>query len=277
MPYQTKLPAALKKFGLKVKLVNGWEDRGSSAFNPHGAVGHHTAGPKTGDHPSLKVCTVGRPDLDGPLCNTFLPRGLTIAEEVVYVVAAGRANHAGLGGYRGLVGNSSVFGTEAEEDGVDGKWTDWQEWAYPRVMAAQLWLCGRDETWYCSHRTWAPKRKIDPKGISDPWMKVEIKKALKNPSGKIIIPKPPVVKPAAPKPPEAPVAKFDTEVIPVGKFAGGVLLDKNKQPVTEHEAGDLLQWAAAHGSEAHRLSEENNVLLRSFFAHNGLPLPEGME
>ena len=176
MPRQTKLPAALKKFGLKVKLVDGWEERGSSAFNPHGAVGHHTAGPKTGDHPSLHVVTFGRPDLNGPLCNTFLPRGLTVDQQAVHVVAAGRANHAGLGGFRGLVGNSSVFGTEAEDDGVDGVWTDWQLWAYPRVMAAQLWLAGRDESWYCAHRTWAPTRKIDPTGISDAWMRSEIKK-----------------------------------------------------------------------------------------------------
>jgi len=211
MPYQTKLPKALDRFGLKVKLVPGWKTRGSSAFNPHGAVGHHTAGPKTGDRPSLNVVIHGRPGLNGPLCNTFLPRGLTVSEQVVYVVAAGRANHAGLGGYRGLVGNSSVFGTEAEDDGVDGVWTDWQKWAFPRVMAAQLWLAGRDETWYCSHRTWAPTRKIDPTGISDAWMKAEIKKAFAHPTPTII---------AKPKPPEdevgfKPSDFWNEDIIPV--------------------------------------------------------------
>lgn len=206
MPRQTKLPSALKKFGLKVKLVDGWETRGNSSFNPHGVVGHHTAGPKTGDRPSLHVVTFGRPGLNGPLCNTFLPRGLTVAEQAVYVVAAGRANHAGLGGFRGLVGNSSVFGTEAEDDGLDGVWTDWQKWAFPRVMAAQLWIAGRDESWYCSHRTWAPTRKIDPTGISDDWMRARIKEV----NDEVLHGK----KPATPKPEvDMPLNKKDVESI----------------------------------------------------------------
>lgn len=169
MGYQLGIPDALKKRGLKVEVVDGWETRGHSSFNPGGAVGHHTAGPKTGDRPSLAVVVNGRPDLNGPLANVFLDR-----QGIAVVVAAGRANHAGEGGYRGLVGNSSVFGTEAEDDG-DGIWTDAQLVAYPKVQAALLDLAGKDETWYCSHRTWAPSRKIDPSGISDSWMQSQIK------------------------------------------------------------------------------------------------------
>lgn len=171
MPYQLGIPGALQRYGLEVDLVDGWRTRGSSSFNPVGVVGHHTAGPKTGDRPSLDVCVNGRPDLDGPLCNVFLPRGLTTAQRAPVVVAAGRANHAGAGGFRGLVGNSSVFGIEAEDDGLDGVWTDWQLWAYPRVVAGLLWLASSDESWYCAHRTWAPTRKIDPTGIADSWMR----------------------------------------------------------------------------------------------------------
>lgn len=173
MPYKTSLPTVLKKYGLTVEVVPGWETRGSSSFNPKGAVGHHTAGPKTGDRPSLAVCVNGRGGknpLPGPLCNTFLARS-----GIVVVVAAGRANHAGPGGFRGLVGNSSVFGTEAEDDGVDGIWTTEQKWAYPRVVAAQLEIAGKDHTWYCAHRTWAPTRKIDPTGITDTWMQDRVK------------------------------------------------------------------------------------------------------
>jgi N-acetyl-anhydromuramyl-L-alanine amidase AmpD len=35
-----------------------------------------------------------------------------------YVIAAGRANHAGEGGWKGLSGNSSVYGLEIEHTGT---------------------------------------------------------------------------------------------------------------------------------------------------------------
>lgn len=182
MPYQTGIVAALQRFGLDVDTVSGWQTRGSSSFNPAGVIGHHTAGPKTGDRPSLSVCVNGRPDLEGPLCNVFLPRGLTVAQQAPVVVAAGRANHAGVGGFRGLVGNSAVFGIEAEDDGTDGVWTEWQRWAYPRVVSGLLWLAGADEENYCAHRTWAPDRKIDPTGISDTWMRDRVHTVLNPPT-----------------------------------------------------------------------------------------------
>lgn len=162
------LPAALARFGLTVEVVPGWETRGSSAFNPAATVGHHTAGSSRGTRPSLAICTYGRADLPGPLCNTFTDRN-----GVAVVVAAGRANHAGRGGFRGLVGNSTVIGHEAEDEG-DGRWTDAQRWAFPRVHAAHLWLMKRDASWYCSHRTWAPGRKPDPAGLADADMQRQI-------------------------------------------------------------------------------------------------------
>jgi len=154
------LAEALRRFGLTVELVPGWETRGSAVFNPGGTVGHHTAGSSRGTRPSLGICVNGRTDLPGPLCNTFTDRN-----GVAIVVASGRANHAGTGGFRGLVGNSSVLGHEAEDEG-GGQWTDAQRWAFPRVHAAHLWLLGRDASWYCSHRTWTP-RKPDPAGLAD--------------------------------------------------------------------------------------------------------------
>jgi N-acetylmuramoyl-L-alanine amidase len=155
-----KLPDALRRYGLTVELVPGWETRGSDAFNPRGSVAHHTAGPRTGDRPSLAICVRGRSDLPGPLCQVFLCRhGHAI------VVAAGRANHAGRGGWRGLVGNSSVFGCEAEDDG-DGTWTQAQLWAYPRVHAAFHSLPGMADAGYCcGHKEWT-SRKPDPGGIA---------------------------------------------------------------------------------------------------------------
>lgn len=168
MPRQLWIPEALEEYDLDVEEVPGWETRGSTAFNPVGVVGHHTAGPKTGVRPSLKVCVNGREGLPGPLCNVFLDRN-----GVAIVVAAGRANHAGKGGFKGLVGNSSMFGIEAEDDG-DGTWTDAQLEAFPKVVAALLSITGMNEVWYCSHRTWAPTRKIDPTNIEDTWMRSQV-------------------------------------------------------------------------------------------------------
>lgn len=266
MPYQTKLPAALIKFGLQVKLVPGWQTRGSSAFNPKGSVGHHTAGPKTGDHPSLKVCIDGRPGLRGPLCNTFLPRGLTVEQRVVYVVAAGRANHAGLGGFRGLVGNSSVFGTEAEDDGIDGIWTDWQLWAFPRVQAAQLWIAGRDESWYCSHRTWAPTRKTDPKGIADVWMRDKVHDIFHPPVKK------PTPKPSIPQVKETDMAMADadmdkiatkvwtTKPATVGQQTGGALHELDLRTAsTEQRLGPIEEDLA----KVKDLSASNAELIKA--------------
>ncbi|MCJ8506251.1 N-acetylmuramoyl-L-alanine amidase [Kocuria flava] len=156
MPYQTGIPAALKEQGLEVELVPGWQTRGSSSFTPRGVVNHWTGGPRIGDRPSLEICINGRPDLAGPLCNVFLTRS-----GVAVVVAAGRANHAGSGGWKGLVGNSSVFGIEAENSG-GGEWTAQQRWSYPRINAALCRLAGINADMVCGHNEWAPTRKIDP-------------------------------------------------------------------------------------------------------------------
>lgn len=182
MPYFSvaRMVEASKRFGLNVEVVPGAETRGSASFNPFGLVGHHTAGPKTGDRPSLNICVNGRSDLAGPLCNDFLARSGTNV-----IVAAGRANHAGAGGFRGLVGNSAVWGIEAEDDG-DGTWTDAQLAAYPRLVAARLWLISRDASWYCAHRTWAPTRKIDPTGIADDWMRARVAPLLASGGGDLV-------------------------------------------------------------------------------------------
>ncbi len=158
MPYQTRIPEALARFGLKVETVPGWQTRGSSTFTPRGAVSHWTAGPRgSTTRPSLNICTNGRTGLPGPLCNVYLDR-----KGIAVVVAAGRANHAGVGGWKGLTANSQVFGTEAECGG-DGDWTAAQRAAYPRVNAAYCWLGGFGPEMCCGHHEWAtpPGRKVD--------------------------------------------------------------------------------------------------------------------
>ena len=172
MPRQTGIPAALKKYGVKYETVPGWRTRGSASFNPRGVVCHWTAGPRNAKgRPSLNVVTYGRPGLSGPLCQVYLDRN-----GVAVVVAAGRANHAGSGGYRGLSGNSSVFGIEAECGG-DGDWTDAQREAYPKVVAALVSLTGRSEKYVCGHNEWTT-RKIDIRDWPMSKMRSEVKAVL---------------------------------------------------------------------------------------------------
>jgi hypothetical protein len=151
MGYQRWIPDALRRFQLKVELEPGWETRGSINFNPQGVVAHHT-----GSNGDLRVTLRdGRPGLSGPLCNVQFCR-----DGSCRVIAAGRANHAGKGGYRELSGNGQVLGIEADSDGAS--WTPAQRELYPTLVAALLSGIGRDESWCCGHKEWAPKRKPDP-------------------------------------------------------------------------------------------------------------------
>jgi hypothetical protein len=146
----------LRNAGLSVVEVDGWRDRGSSDFNPRGSVNHHTAGPKDGNIPSLNTLIYGRSDLPGPLCNVAQARNNDI-----YVIASGRANHAGSGDWRGLSGNSSVWGLEIEHTGTSSEsWTEDRVDTAARVHAALI-RGTTDASMVCQHKEWAPDRKID--------------------------------------------------------------------------------------------------------------------
>lgn len=155
----------IRAAGVDVVEVAGWQTRGSESFRPRGSVNHHTAGPRAGTVPSLRICTHGRADLPGPLCQVLLGRDLR-----AYVIAAGRANHAGPGGWRGLAGNSSVYGLEVEHVGTTAEpVSDELIEAMAAVHAA--FLCGveaPDPGLVCQHAEWAPRRKVDFIGLDGP-------------------------------------------------------------------------------------------------------------
>lgn len=159
MPYQTWIADACRRWGLEVIEVDGWKSRGKSGLNPRAVLCHHTAGAATGDYPSLRTVVEGRPDVPGPLCNVGLGRSGR-----VWVVAAGRANHAGKGAHSGLLGSSEMLGVEAESVGTKDDWTPEQRIAYPLLCAALLDGIDRDASWLLGHKEWAtpPGRKIDP-------------------------------------------------------------------------------------------------------------------
>lgn len=151
--------------GLQVQEVPGWQTRGHGDFGrlASGIVCHHTADGLTGNFPSLKTVTRGRPDLSGPLCNYGLGRDGT-----VFVVAAGCAWHAGRGSWKGVRdGNHQFVGIEAENSGyIKGPraeaWSDVQLRAYAQLCAAILIKIGQPVSQCIGHKEWAPRRKVDP-------------------------------------------------------------------------------------------------------------------
>ena len=163
----TWLPKVLLDAGLKVAEQPGWKTRG------HGDVGtikgvmcHHTAGPLSRNMPSLGVVTNGRSDLSGPLSQLCLGRDGTY-----FVVAAGRAFHAGRGEWQGSkTGNTSFIGIEAENTGLttgpkaEFPWPEVQMDAYRRGVAAILKRIKAKPIMCCGHKEYAfPKgRKPDP-------------------------------------------------------------------------------------------------------------------
>jgi hypothetical protein len=154
----TDLATAVRQSGLPVVEVPGWHTRG------HGEMGgvktivcHHTAGPSTGNYPSLNVVVNGRSDLAGPLAHLGLGRDGT-----VYVIAAGLCYHAG-DVKQSDYGNGYSIGIEAEATGIT-TWPAVQMDAYARLCKA---LCD----WYkvpvsrvLGHKEVCapPGRKTDP-------------------------------------------------------------------------------------------------------------------
>jgi peptidoglycan hydrolase-like protein with peptidoglycan-binding domain len=167
----TWLPDVLKAAGLKVAEVDGWKNRGRGDVGQiFGVICHHTggAGPAKGNMPSLgtlengRAASPGLAALPGPLAQLGLGRDGTY-----FVIAAGRAIHAGAGKFKGVVtGNSSFIGIEAENTGKpsDSPWPVVQLDAYHRGVAAILKHLGKDSTFCCGHKEYAlPKgRKDDP-------------------------------------------------------------------------------------------------------------------
>ena len=166
----TWLVRVLNDAGLKVAEVPGWPNRGvGDVSDIKGVICHHTGGSRSGNMPSLKVIIDGRTDLRGPLSQLGLGRDGTF-----YVIAAGRANHAGVGEWKGVTtGNSSFIGIEAENVGLKPggpnhePWPDVQMDAYERGVAAILKHLELKALMACGHKEYAKPegRKPDPQGI----------------------------------------------------------------------------------------------------------------
>ncbi|CAF1030342.1 unnamed protein product [Adineta steineri] len=120
----TDLADILRGAGLTVIESEGWKTRGHGIMTSvKGILVHHTAGPATGDFPSLKVVRDGRTDLAGPLSQLGLGRSGTW-----YVIAAGRSYHAGATIDDSIFGNANAIGIEAEATGSPSTNTGHASW-----------------------------------------------------------------------------------------------------------------------------------------------------
>jgi hypothetical protein len=177
------LADAARLTGYPVSEVSGWRSRGHGGMTAvEGVVCHHTAGPRTGEYPSLQVVRDGRTGLPGPLANFGIGRSGT-----VYVFAAGLAYHAGVSSYAGFTDlNYRFLGIEAESTGLgSGDWTPEQLDCYPRLVAALLYYMRRNASRACAHRECAPGRKIDPTGIDMPAFRARVAAMLADPLHRI--------------------------------------------------------------------------------------------
>lgn len=157
----TWLATVLRNAGQEVTETAGWQTRGADTMNPGGVVVHHTAEAADARPQAIANFLInGRTDLAGPLCHLYLDR-----TGRYWVIAAGRANHAGSGSWRGLTGNSSVIGIECANTGLGEPWPREQLEALEDGLVAVCDFLDLPADMVCGHKEWAPSRKIDPAGI----------------------------------------------------------------------------------------------------------------
>src|SRR5690606_31562951 len=161
-----ELPQKLRARGLTVVEVAGWETRGNEfPVRPDGAMRHWDAIASKLPTAGLGVITNGRPDLVGPLANVYQSRHVDKnGLDVVYVIASGKANHAGRGQWNGMSGNYAFLGLEIAWSGASEKFSAKRELTSELVMRALLDCAqGTNPNDACEHREYAlPKgRKID--------------------------------------------------------------------------------------------------------------------
>ncbi len=180
-----------------------------NTLDPVGVLSHHIASRPTVDNPTpgLRLVTVGRPDLAGPLCNG------TAGVDLVYrIKCLGYANHSGTGGSWTVTGPCGTFtvprdngrgylwGTEYEGGYDDAVWDRiytnrrtgirmsfhefmgrsnaglaraiWEINSHARTPSAGVDLSG----YTGEHKTWAPGRKPDRRNYTTESGRAETRK-----------------------------------------------------------------------------------------------------
>jgi hypothetical protein len=162
----TNLATILRNAGLNVVEVSGWTTRGHGQMTAvKSIICHHTAGPASGDMPSLNLIRDGSSSLAGPLAQLGLGRTGTW-----YVVAAGLSYHAGVVTDSTLYSNANAIGIEAEGTGLPATdighvhWPEVQYQSYLRGVRALQNAFNVPTSRVLGHKEVASPlgRKIDP-------------------------------------------------------------------------------------------------------------------
>ncbi len=178
----THLPTAIRDHGVDVVELAGWQGRGIEFPRaPLGGIDHWTVGAPTGELPSAAILTYGRSDLLGPLCNVARGRRVGNRRARAFMVASGKANHAGRGRLstsRGVAdSNYDLFGLEVE----------YRPWSEPirdedldvdaRIHAAAAQVCGYTPDDVVGHWEYATPagRKVDRNTVSAPLLRALIR------------------------------------------------------------------------------------------------------
>lgn len=180
----------LRAEGIDVVEVGSWRTHNRNHVGPwgpiHGDMQHHTV--SSGEVASVELCRRGYTGLPGPLCH-----GVIGKSGKLYLVSAGRANHAGggdpdtlqavinedyaasppkpnVGNANGIDGNRHFYGWECVNLG-DGKdpWPPAQVETMVRASAAIDREYGWSEKSSIAHREWSAD-KSDPFGPGMPSM-----------------------------------------------------------------------------------------------------------
>ncbi|RSS11423.1 peptidoglycan recognition family protein [Streptomyces sp. WAC08401] len=273
------LLAALRAEGCKVQEYRSWRTHrrptSTGAFGPiNGVMIHHTV--TSGTDSSVALCYNGHSDLPGPLCH-----GVIAKDGTIYLVSAGRANHAGPGDDDVLRmvqnesynrdsllapnevntdGNARFYGFECINLG-NGKdpWPAAQRDAIVRASAAILRAYGGPAKGWTAksvigHKEWQPG-KIDPRtgtggvDVSPPVLRKLIDERLAHPAswtpGATTAPSKPATSPTAPKEDDMPSAK---------EIAAAVMeyqIDDPRTTGTKYvQVKDVLWWAGADAAQA---------------------------
>jgi hypothetical protein len=167
--FLTDMADVLRRAGLRVKEVDGWQQRsrasgGYRPGRPLGIIVHHTAsGPHHDGQSDVNFLTFTCPVK--PMANLYLDRSGQF-----WVLAGGATNTNGEGGPLGPLpvheANSRVIGIEAGNDGLGEPWAPAQQDAYVAGVAALANAYDIKTENIFSHFEWAPGRKIDPAGPS---------------------------------------------------------------------------------------------------------------
>ncbi|MER5783731.1 peptidoglycan-binding protein [Streptomyces mobaraensis] len=193
-----RLLDVLRAEGVRVVEYGSWRthDRaGHGAWGPiNGVVIHHTV--SSGTESSVELCYDGYAELPGPLCH-----GVIAKDGTVYLISAGRANHAGAGDADVLAaviaerplpeptdmntdGNARFYGFECVNlgNGAD-PWPAEQLDAIERVSAAICRAYGWSAASVIGHKEWT-NQKSDPRGFSMTTMRERIDRRLATKPGK---------------------------------------------------------------------------------------------